>query len=203
MNVDPTIQTYDNYADIYDSEVVEFWQRFPSLTIDRFVSFLSGTKVLNLGSGSGRDALLLRDAGLDVTCLDASNSMVSMTKQLGFPTIHTDFSHLDLDTYSFDGVWAYTSLIHVPPEELIATVTYLKKIIPENGIVLLGLIEGNGAKIVHRESMPGAERYFHFYQPDEIDNLMAGIDFELLFSEKYQPNKTLYLNRIYRIKTSD
>lgn len=198
MAISSTIQTYDRYSEIYDSEVVEFWEKFPAQTLEQFVSFLPGKRVLDLGSGSGRDALILENAGLDVTCLDASSSMVAMTKQLGFPTIHADFKHLELDDYSFDGIWAYTSLIHISSEELVATINYLKKLIPRNGVILLGLIQGDGSEMVQRGSMPDAERYFRYYQSDEIDGLMRDSGFELLFSENYQPHNTIYLNRIYR-----
>lgn len=198
MNTDPTIHTYDTYAHIYDAEIVDFWERFPMGTIDAFRAALPGDRVLDLGSGSGRDALLLHDAGLDVTCLDASTSMVAMTERLGFPTIHAKFKDLQLDKDTFDGIWAYTSLLHIPTTELIATVTYLRDILPKDGIMLLGLIEGDGSQMVQRQSMPGFERFFRYYQADEIDKLMQDCGFELIFAESYQPNKTVYLNRLYR-----
>lgn len=198
MNPDPTIHTYDTYAHVYDAEVVDFWERFPAQTISAFQAALPGKKVLDLGSGSGRDALLLRDAGLDVTCLDASASMVALTEKLGFPTIQTDFKNLQLDNQMFDGIWAYTSLIHVTPDELVTTVASLRDVLPKNGIILLGLIKGNGAHMVKRPSMPESERYFHFYQAGQIDTLMQSAGFRLIFAEDYQPNTTVYLNRLYR-----
>lgn len=198
MATSPTIQAYNSYADIYDAEVTAFWEQFPSQTIEAFRSALPGTNVLDLGSGSGRDAVLLRNSGLDVTCLDASTSMIAMTQKLGFPSIHTDFSNMNLSGYQFDGIWAYTSLIHVPPEELVKTVTALYGALAANGVLLLGLIQGSGAQVVTRDSMPGAERYFQFYQAKEIDQLMHGAGFSLVFSENYTPRHSTYLNRIYR-----
>src|SRR4051812_38097372 len=116
MQTNPTIDTYDKYAHVYDEEVVEFWDNFPQVFIDKFVSLLPGKRILNLGSGSGRDAVLLRNHGLEVVCLDASKAMVDITTKLGFESHLATFSELDLPTGSFDGVWAYTSLIHIPKD---------------------------------------------------------------------------------------
>jgi hypothetical protein len=48
-----------------------------------------------LGSGSGRDAILLRDLGLEVLCADAAKSMVEMTRKLGFESVQTTFSEMN------------------------------------------------------------------------------------------------------------
>src|SRR5690606_30479001 len=110
MQDDQTIKAYDKYAEIYDGEVIDFWANFPLEFIDKFVASLPG----NLGSGSGRDAMLLKNRGLDVLCVDASKSMIGMTSAMGFESLLSSFSELDFPENSFDGVWAYTSLIHIP-----------------------------------------------------------------------------------------
>ena len=198
MSINPTIKAYDDYAEIYDAEVVDFWNNFPAQAIQEFVAALPGKKVLNLGSGSGRDALLLKSAGLTVTCLDASRSMCKLTEELGFPTIHTDFASIDIKGQQFDGVWAYTSLIHVPTEQLTKTVSYLRTQLPANGVLFLGLIAGNDDQLVERASMPGSQRYFRYYQSNEIDAIMRNTGYSLLYSDTYQPRHTTYLNRLYK-----
>jgi SAM-dependent methyltransferase len=198
-NTNPTISTYNRYAEVYDSEVVDFWQNFPRQTLRKFESALPGSKVLNLGSGTGQDALLLKELGLDVTCLDASSSMVQITKHLGFPSILSDFRSLDLNGHFFDGVWAYTSLIHISSDEALKVVRRLRDVLPNDGIVLFGAIEGEGAKDIERKSMPGAKRFFKYYSPKELDALMRQAGYELIFSEDYQPHNSIYLNRMYRV----
>jgi SAM-dependent methyltransferase len=116
MSTNPTIETYDKYSQVYDNEVIGFWDNFPKDFVDSFVRQLPGKRVLNLGSGSGRDAVLLRNRGLEVVCLDASKAMTDITTNLGFESYNADFSHMDFTEASFDGVWAYTSLIHIRQE---------------------------------------------------------------------------------------
>jgi len=81
MKINQTIKTYDKYAQIYDDEVADFWDNFPETFIDNFVSLLHGQRILNLGSGSGRDAILLRNQKLEVVCVDASKAMIDITKK--------------------------------------------------------------------------------------------------------------------------
>jgi len=104
MRDEATVLTYDQYAEVYDAEVVEFWDRFPKTFLNRFRELLPGTQVLDVGSGSGRDALLLKSLGLEITCVDASKSMVEITKKLGFDTHLADFSEISFADCAFHGI---------------------------------------------------------------------------------------------------
>jgi SAM-dependent methyltransferase len=194
-----TIAAYDQYSDVYDQEVIEFWDKFPRLTIEAFVSNLPGKKVLNLGSGSGRDALILQNEGLEVVCLDASHKMVEITRQFGFESHQAKFTEMSFPAQGFDGVWAYTSLIHVPPDEAAEAIWQLRTFLMPGGIFLIGVILGERAEMVVRRSMPGAERYFKHYQRDEITKMVSSLGFKLQYEERYQPHRTIYLSQVYKL----
>lgn len=198
MNNDPTIATYDTYASVYDDEVIDFWQHFPVTVLDAFRQAVPGTKVVDVGSGSGRDAVLLRDRGLDVTCVDASKTMIGMTQALGFVSKQLDFAHMDFPANSFDGVWAYTSLIHIPKEQAATALRQLHDMLRPQGALLFGAIEGKEAKMVERSTMPDAMRYFKFYTAAELKELVTGCGFEFISEENYQPHSSVYLNQLYR-----
>ena len=85
MSNDPTIEAYNTYAVLYDQEVTDFWNNFPKSFVDKFKEQTQGKHLLNLGSGSGRDAVILRDEEFNVVCLDASKEMVELTGQMGVP----------------------------------------------------------------------------------------------------------------------
>lgn len=106
-------------AEEYDLETTDFWQKFPRTFLDKFIEIIStGGKVLDIGSGPGRDGSLLKEAGLKVTCIDASEAMVKLSSEKGLDSICGDFMNLPFPNQSFSGAWAYTSLLHVPKKDI-------------------------------------------------------------------------------------
>lgn len=193
-----TIDTYNMMAVEYDNETVDFWERFPKTIINKFIELTKG-KVLDVGSGPGRDGLLLKDAGFDVVCIDASEAMVSLSKEKGLESVVGDFTNLPFGEDSFDGVWAYTSLLHIPKAEIHKAIQEIKRVLKTGGIFGLGLIEGDSEE--YRESsgvnMP---RLFSYYPKDEIEKLLENNDFEILYFEQFKPGSKNYLNFIAREK---
>ena len=113
-----TITTYNKMAKEYDEETIDFWDRFPRTFIDKFVELVKGINILDVGSGPGRDGMILQDKGLDVTCLDASEAMVKICKEKGLKAVLGDFNKLSFEDKTFDAVWAYTSLLHISKVQL-------------------------------------------------------------------------------------
>ena len=51
-------------------------------------------KVIDVGSGPGKDALMIKNEGLDIVCLDASRAMIELSKAKGLvsePSHHMSF----------------------------------------------------------------------------------------------------------------
>lgn len=198
-----TIQTYNAYAATYDQEVVDFWERFPARFIDEFAAALPGRRVLDLGSGSGRDAVLLRERGLEVVCADASEAMVAITQELGFESHLSLFSELDFPQGSFDGVWAYTSLIHVKNPEAVQVMQKVYALLRPMGAFAVGAIQGEGEGMVTRASMPGVARYFKKYTAPELRQSVESTGFTFVYEQDYQPHNTVYLNQLYKKESPD
>lgn len=200
MQNDQTVAAYNKYAHVYDSEVIEFWNNFPKDFLNKFATATPGKLVLNVGSGTGRDALLLRDLGFEVICVDASRSMVDITSKLGFESYLADFSQLDFPESSFDGIWAYTSLIHVPKEDARQAVQSLRAMLKPKGTFVMGVIKGNTEGMVERKTMPGTQRYFKNYTAHELKELIEPVGFRLIYEKDYQPHNSIYINHLYELK---
>ena len=77
-----------------------------------------GGRVLDLGCGSGRDSLAFLKAGFEVDAVDGSAQMVEAASGLtGLPVAHALFSDYE-PKGPYDGIWACSSLLHVPAAEL-------------------------------------------------------------------------------------
>ncbi|MEI6480174.1 MAG: methyltransferase domain-containing protein [bacterium] len=197
---DKTINTYNLLATDYDNETIDFWERFPPTIINEFVSNTKKLgRVLNVGSGPGRDGLILQKNGLDVTCLDASEAMVKMCKERGLISLVGDFNKMPFENEVFDGVWAYTSLLHVPKEKIDISMSEIVRVLKKGGVLGLGLIEGDFND--YRESSGvGMPRWFSFYTKEEVEKLLQKFGFEIVHFEQFKPASKNYLNFIARLK---
>ncbi len=191
---DKTIETYNKSAQVYDDETIDFWEKFPRTFLDEFAKNVEGdSKVLDVGSGPGRDGLLLKEAGLTVTCLDASESMIALSRARGLESIVGDLLDLPFENESFDGVWAYTSLLHIPKASMPKALAEIKRVLKPQGIFALGLIEGDfeGFKESSGVSLP---RFFAYYEKEEVEALLVQAGFLITHLETFKPNTKNYLN---------
>lgn len=137
--------------------------------IDEFSKHLEeGSSVLDLGCGSGRDALTFYERGFHTTALDGSEEMCKLAE------IYTDLEVLcmkfeDLDFINvFDGVWACASLIHVPKKEIGNVLQKVTDALKQNGILFMSFRHGNFEGYENR-------RYFSDYNKEELVSLIGKI----------------------------
>lgn len=72
--------------------------------------------LLEVGSGPGRDAVALRDAGLDVTAVDRSPGHVRSATRSGVRAVVATVLALPFPPASFDAGWTMSTLVHVPDD---------------------------------------------------------------------------------------
>ena len=199
MKDDHTVRAYDVYAEVYDAETADFWEGFPENIIDQFRANLKGKRVLDLGSGPGRDAIILRNAGLEVICVDGSKKMASMTIKNGFETIISDIRELNVDFSLYDGVWAYSSLIHIPFNDSMNLMLRLSDKMKPGTIVLLGLIKGESNE-EQRLGDSSYSRYFEMFSEKKVERLISGTGFRIIGMNTYQPKNHVYMNYLLELK---
>lgn len=114
--MNPTLEYYSRQADAFfhDTAHVSF-----SDAQNRFLALLpEHASILDLGCGSGRDALAFAQQGLQVEAADGCAAMAERAAQLlGQPVKVMLFEDLDAKE-RYDGIWACASLLHVPSASL-------------------------------------------------------------------------------------
>jgi len=191
-----TIETYNQMALEYDAETTDFWNRFPHTIIDTFADVTHG-RVLDVGSGPGRDGLILQQKGLDITCLDASSAMIELSASRGLESVVGDLCALPFLDESFNGVWAYTSLLHIPKAQVGTAFSEIARVLEKEGTFGLGLIEGDDE--LYRESSGMSQpRWFSYYQKAEVEELLRTHGFSIVYFEQFKPGSKNYLNFISR-----
>ncbi len=192
-----TIKSYDIYAK-------DFSQKFKDLTdldkrpeFPRFIGLLYGRKILDLGSGSGDHALYFEQKGLDVTAVDLSSEMVKLSRYKGINTIQMDIENLEFKDNTFNGIWAVTSLLHIPKRKLRKVIDKLGKILKKDGLLYICMKEGEGERLEKEPN--GSERFFSYWKEEELKKLFKD-KFSLIDSEKVYANNTTFIQMFLRKK---
>lgn len=100
--------------------------------------------ILDAGCGSGRDTLYFANRGFRVIAFDYSPTLVKLaSKMTGQEVLELSFQDLDYED-QFDGVWACSSLLHVPMDEHHDVFSRLSRSMKVNGILYASYRYGTG-----------------------------------------------------------
>ena len=150
---------YNKCALEYEEKTKNFVKNYIFNEINLFLQSLTGKKILDLGSGPGRNSLYFKEKGFEPVCIDISEEMIKLCKEKGLNAQTMDIENLEFDDNSFDGIWAYLSLFHLPKNNLVKVLYKIKKIIKEKGIFFVSVKEGDF------EGYEGIEHH-HYKKPE-------------------------------------
>ena len=129
-----TIGYYDANAKSYVAETANV--EFGELQREFARRLPRGGRVLDLGCGSGRDSLAFLKAGFEVDAVDGSAQMVEAASGLtGLPVAHALFEDFEPQG-PYDGIWACSSLLHVPASKLASVIAKYVEGMPPNGSLI-------------------------------------------------------------------
>ena len=158
-----SVDYYNKYANVYFDSTVNLTM---GETLMRFMNLLdNGATVLDLGCGSGRDAKVMLEAGMEVTLLDAAEEMCELAD------IYTGVEPLCMDVRDmhfnevFDGIWACASLLHLSKEDLATVLDKICDSLKPEGVFYFSVKEGNFEG--YRQ-----ERFFADYTQREVKELL-------------------------------
>jgi len=185
---------YNKYASEYGERTKYFLKKYLAEDVNLFLRNLKGKKILDLGSGPGRDALFFKQNGFSPVCADMSESMVNLCRQKGLKAYEMDIENLEFENNSFDGIWSYASLLHLPKNKIEGVLEKIKELIKENGIFYIGMKVGEFEGFKTDQNYPDYRRYFSFYQKEELEKLLIK-SFEILhFSRVEIDSNHRYVN---------
>jgi SAM-dependent methyltransferase len=161
-------------------------------------AFIAGEKVLDIGCGSGRDLRILHEMGYQADGIDACEEFVETIKQdiSGYDCVVAKDALPELTTVDdkkYGGVLCSAVLMHLPEEQLFDAAFSIRKILKEQGRLLLSIPlydETINAQI--KRDMDG--RFFNSVTPEELQLLFERIGFKLL--NRWNDNDSL--NREHR-----
>ena len=144
-----TVRSYEVSAAEYAAEAATM-PEWVLGEIDAFVGALGGTgRILEIGSGGGRDARELERRGLSVRRTDVAQGFVDLLHADGFEADRLDPLTDDLADprhpgMPYDGVWSCACLFHVARDDLVTVLGRLAEATRSGGRVHASFKEGDG-----------------------------------------------------------
>ena len=133
MNSSTTLDYYNQNAQSFalGTVSVDFHE-----TQDRFLKLLDkGSLVLDFGCGSGRDTKYFLEHGMYVEATDGSEELCRIASDYaGIPVKQMLFQELK-ETEKYDGIWACSSILHLPKQELKVVLMKMVDALKEQGII--------------------------------------------------------------------
>ncbi len=165
-SIQNTLQYYDkNAKDFIGNTVsVDF-----TVTQTRFLLKLKkGSYILDFGCGSGRDTKYFLNQGYQVTAIDGSVELCKLASEYtGIAVKHMMFQELDEEEV-YDGIWACSSILHLPFTELKEVFHRIRTALKKDGILYTSFKYGD-----YEGERNG--RYFTDMTEDKLSDFLKGI----------------------------
>jgi SAM-dependent methyltransferase len=183
-----TVRAYDASAADYRAATAEVPASVRA-AIDRFLGLVRpGARVLEIGSGSGRDARALEEGGVSVRRTDITPAFVHLLRDGGHDADVVDPLVDDLSDPAAPGtpyaaVWADASLLHVDRDDLPRVLSRLADATEPDGVLFLGLKEGDGEDWSLHGNVT-APRFFTFWREEPLRSALEGAGWRVTAVER-------------------
>jgi SAM-dependent methyltransferase len=138
--------------------------------------FRAGAQVLDVGCGSGRDLLWLKNKGFTATGFELSQNLAALARQhSGCPVIVGDFFHYDFSQISVDVILLTGALVHVPRSQLPEVMERILQALRPEGLLYVSLKEGAGEK----QAEDG--RTFVLWNDEELRSIFAALNLKVIY----------------------
>jgi len=195
-----TIEAYNKHATDYALKFQKLLDLHRREEFGRFIVLLrDGKDILDVGCGGGDHAQFFVDKGYRVTGIDISERMVNIAREKRIDACLMDLEELTFADESFDGIWAVTSLLHVPKTNMPHVMQQLHRTLRPEGILYACVKQGEGEGLFADDADPETKRFFAYYQPDEFKQIFEP-KFDTLQFANPVLGKTTFLQYFFKKK---
>ena len=133
MKLTPTLNYYNENAEEFIASTINV--DFTSVQ-DKFLNKLaSSSSILDFGCGAGRDTKYFLEKGYMVEAIDGSEELCKLASEYtGIEVKRMFFQELH-DVEKYDGIWACSSILHLPYEELVEVMKKMKVALKDTGTI--------------------------------------------------------------------
>jgi len=171
---------HTNYRQFFDQTVgID-----PSLFLSSFVRTIPAkVSILDVGCGSGRDLLWLKNQGFHVTGFERSARLATLARKLsGCEVIEGDFETYNFSQLSFNAILSSGSLVHIPHKNVPRILENITKAFKtessHTNFLYISLKAGNGIK---KDSQ---NRIFYLWDNETLKKIFADLEFNVINTSK-------------------
>jgi SAM-dependent methyltransferase len=149
----------------------------PSSFIDPFLSILpAGASVIDVGCGSGRDLLWMKNRGYRAVGFERSKEMARLAVAgSGCKVIVGDFETYDFSKLSYDAVYSSGGMVHVPHDRFVPLFENIIRCLPATDrYAYISLKSGQGTRTDSRG------RVFYLWQDEDLRKIFADHGFRVV-----------------------
>jgi SAM-dependent methyltransferase len=152
---------YKHHFQIYHDRT--FWVD-PSLFLAPLTIHLkAGNTVVDVGCGSGRDILWLKNRGYDVIGLERSSGLAGLARtHTACRIIEADFETYDFSKLSADALVLIGALVHLPRPKFPKVFKAICRALKKSGTLLITMKQGKGA-VADPQG-----RHFYLWQDEDL-----------------------------------
>jgi len=180
-------QTLQAYADNIERSIAHSTSFQSAPPILRWLeTSLSGlgfdAKILEIGSGVGRDALYVQSLGYRVQCSDALPHFVNYMRSKGLDAIPLNIL-TDNIAHNYDLIFSNAVLLHCTPRDMEEVLYKIFHALNDKGRFSFTLKAGEGEEWSNKR-LKEAMRYFCFWQEAPIRHLLTQVGFTKISIEE-------------------
>lgn len=193
----------DTYTDLRGAEPNELNKEMWNVLLEYVKKYIntniSNVKLLDVGTGSGRDIIYASKIGYDVIGVDNSDGFIEHLNHLAIEGIipknsykKSDMRKLLFEDETFDVVRHNASILHMPiigkgyMADLAISEAY--RVLKPGGFIYLYVKKGDSLEFVDtNESLGG--RVFQFYNYEMISALLERNGFKVIFNTEQEENR--------------
>ena len=131
---------YNNTLGYYDNHADEFYKSTINVTFttiqERFLAKLQiGSYILDFGCGSGRDTKYFLEQGYNVEAIDGSAELCKLASEYTGISVKNMYFQELTEAEKYDDIWACSSILHLPMDDLADVVRKMVIALKGNGII--------------------------------------------------------------------
>ncbi|HNL75818.1 MAG TPA: class I SAM-dependent methyltransferase [Leptospiraceae bacterium] len=147
-----------------------------------------GSRILDIGSGSGRDLNLLIQKGYDAYGIEPSdkfrtlseNKYNSLKNKIFTGSIPNEIPE-EIKKIKFDGILCISVFMHIPPDQIFDSIFKIRELLEYGGKFILSIPYKYDIPL--KENRDSFERLFYLHNPEYLSLLIERTGFKLVSSQ--------------------